>query len=193
MKHLVQYIRENKRPVGAMVAVKNHKGQVMVSWSKVKTGYDTFSKKAAKLEALKKINNGNAYEIKNNIYLCMGEAKQLPYIFEQKKDGKSFADIFVERVSNYYNNVKSEKVKNDDNDTLKSDGDYIVYISPEKSVCGQVCLSKKHETYDSNQKYYYNFNKNQWEYTAKNCWMSLEQMREYLKKYNIKEYNSKII
>lgn len=188
MKHLVQYIRENKRPVGAMVAVKNHKGQVMVSWSKVKTGYDTFSKKAAKLEALKKINNGNAYEIKHNIYLCMGEAKQLPYIFEHKKDGKSFADIFVERVSNYYNNVKSEKVKNDDNDTLKSDGNYTVYIGSEVPIANQFCLSRGNV-----KNPYYNFDKKEWQKDAENCWFPLNKIKEYLAEYKIKECNFTII
>jgi lipopolysaccharide export LptBFGC system permease protein LptF len=147
----------------------------------------------AKLEALKKINDGNAYEIKNNIYLCMGDAERLPYIFEVKENGKSFVDIFVERVNNYYNNTKSEKVENDDNDTLKSDGDYIVYISPKNSVYSQVCLGRKYDTYDSSQKPYYNFDGKEWQHTARDCWISLEEMKENLEKYNIKEYKSKII
>lgn len=192
-KHLVQYIREDKRPVGAMVAVKSNKGKIMVTWSKVKVGYDTFSKKMAKLEALKRINDGNAYEIKNNIYLCMGDAVRLPYIFEVKENGKSFIDIFIERVNNYYNNTKSEKVENDDNDTLKSDGDYIVYISPKNSVYSQVCLGRKYDTYDSSQKCCYNFDKKEWQLVARDCWISLAEMKENLEKYNIKEYKSKII
>lgn len=190
-KHLVQYIREGNRPVGAMVAVKSNKGKIMVTWSKVKVGYDTFSKKMAKLEALKKINDGNAYEIKNNIYLCMGDAERLPYIFEVKENGKSFVDVFVERVNNYYNNTKTKKPEKSENpveDTLVSNGDYTLFFSTNPPVVGKVCFGRYSYT-----KPYYNFDKKEWQHTAKNCWISLEEMKEYLVKYKITKYDSKIV
>lgn len=187
-KHLVQYIRENKRPVGAMVAVKSNKGKIMVTWSKVKVGYDTFSKKMAKLEALKKINDGNAYEIKNNIYLCMGDAERLPYIFEVKENGKSFVDIFVERVNNYYNNTKSEKPENSVEDTLVSNGNYTLFFGTGVPIADKVCLGR----YDYS-KPYYNFDKKEWQKDAYGCWISLVEMKEYLEEYKITNCKTSIV